>query len=278
MPGGCGPARAIVPPLLRMAATTLVTQHGCDSHVEDRSHTWRSQWTARVLCGPARVVPRALLRPVAAEVVADTRWSTWCREPGPTCSPRQPGYPSIPRPRCRSRGGSVMIRFGRRGPARMTDGNTAEYDDWSAGYDPETGSTRPSWRPGGLVFPWHGIDLVGDLLPHQSHAHLRCGHAVLTDRVVEHATGTARSGAMSTKGQSGGLGEVRFLTVAEGVASAMRVSKMTVYGLVHASTLPAIQVRPVLPDSRAGRFRPARLVRPSGRRARSASRRLAGGG
>ena len=46
---------------------------------------------------------------------------------------------------------------------------------------------------------------------------------------------------MSTMGQGGGLGEVRFLTVAE-VASAMRVSKMTVYRLVHAGTLPAVQV------------------------------------
>jgi excisionase family DNA binding protein len=48
-------------------------------------------------------------------------------------------------------------------------------------------------------------------------------------------------GAMSTMGQDGPLGEVRFLTVAE-VASAMRVSKMTVYRLVHAGTLPAVQV------------------------------------
>ena len=47
--------------------------------------------------------------------------------------------------------------------------------------------------------------------------------------------------AMSTMGQGGPLGEVRFLTVAE-VASAMRVSKMTVYRLVHAGTLPAVQV------------------------------------
>jgi excisionase family DNA binding protein len=46
--------------------------------------------------------------------------------------------------------------------------------------------------------------------------------------------------AMSTMGHSA-LGEVRFLTVAE-VASAMRVSKMTVYRLVHAGTLPAVQV------------------------------------
>ena len=37
------------------------------------------------------------------------------------------------------------------------------------------------------------------------------------------------------------LSEVRFLTVAE-VASVMRVSKMTVYRLVHNGDLPAVQV------------------------------------
>ena len=37
------------------------------------------------------------------------------------------------------------------------------------------------------------------------------------------------------------LAEVRFLTVAE-VAAIMRVSKMTVYRLVHAGDLPAVRV------------------------------------
>ncbi len=37
-----------------------------------------------------------------------------------------------------------------------------------------------------------------------------------------------------------GLHEVRFLTVAE-VAAVMRVSKMTVYRMVHAGELPAIR-------------------------------------
>ncbi|GAB3686585.1 helix-turn-helix domain-containing protein [Angustibacter aerolatus] len=37
------------------------------------------------------------------------------------------------------------------------------------------------------------------------------------------------------------LGEVRFVTVAE-VAAIMRVSKMTVYRLVHAGDLPAVRV------------------------------------
>ena len=38
-----------------------------------------------------------------------------------------------------------------------------------------------------------------------------------------------------------GLGQVRFLTVAE-VAAIMRVSKMTVYRLVHNGELPAVRV------------------------------------
>ncbi len=37
------------------------------------------------------------------------------------------------------------------------------------------------------------------------------------------------------------LGQVKFLTVAE-VAQIMRVSKMTVYRLVHAGNLPAVKV------------------------------------
>ena len=43
------------------------------------------------------------------------------------------------------------------------------------------------------------------------------------------------------KGGGGDISAVRFLTVAE-VASVMRVSKMTVYRLVHAGELPAVRV------------------------------------
>jgi excisionase family DNA binding protein len=45
--------------------------------------------------------------------------------------------------------------------------------------------------------------------------------------------------ASPTSGE--GLAEVKFLTVAE-VAAAMRVSKMTVYRLVHGGELPALRV------------------------------------
>ena len=39
----------------------------------------------------------------------------------------------------------------------------------------------------------------------------------------------------------GDMSEARFLTIAE-VAAKMRVSKMTVYRLVHAGELPAVQI------------------------------------
>ena len=42
-------------------------------------------------------------------------------------------------------------------------------------------------------------------------------------------------------GNSGDISEVKFLTVAE-VATVMRVSKMTVYRLVHNGELPAVRV------------------------------------
>jgi excisionase family DNA binding protein len=46
---------------------------------------------------------------------------------------------------------------------------------------------------------------------------------------------------MASRSGSDALSEIRFLTVAE-VAAAMRVSKMTVYRLVHGGELPAVRV------------------------------------
>ncbi len=46
---------------------------------------------------------------------------------------------------------------------------------------------------------------------------------------------------MAPSNNSGDISEVKFLTVAE-VATVMRVSKMTVYRLVHSGELPAVRV------------------------------------
>jgi excisionase family DNA binding protein len=51
----------------------------------------------------------------------------------------------------------------------------------------------------------------------------------------------ARREADAMPASSADLSELRFLTVAE-VAAMMRVSKMTVYRLVHGGTLPAVRV------------------------------------
>lgn len=48
-------------------------------------------------------------------------------------------------------------------------------------------------------------------------------------------------GQKMTNTAPGDISEVKFLTVAE-VAAVMRVSKMTVYRLVHAGDLPAVRV------------------------------------
>jgi excisionase family DNA binding protein len=55
------------------------------------------------------------------------------------------------------------------------------------------------------------------------------------------ATASASPSARPAAVDDAGLSEVRFLTVAE-VASVMRVSKMTVYRLVHSGELPAVRV------------------------------------
>jgi excisionase family DNA binding protein len=57
----------------------------------------------------------------------------------------------------------------------------------------------------------------------------------------ESAQSTSPQSTSQTAPSRAPLSDVRFLTVAE-VAAAMRVSKMTVYRLVHAGDLPAVRV------------------------------------
>jgi excisionase family DNA binding protein len=50
-----------------------------------------------------------------------------------------------------------------------------------------------------------------------------------------------RDGATAMPHEHGDISDVKFLTVAE-VAAMMRVSKMTVYRIVHGGDLPAVRV------------------------------------
>jgi excisionase family DNA binding protein len=72
----------------------------------------------------------------------------------------------------------------------------------------------------------------------------RSTQAAPTGRKRADSTGSRKPSQKESTGAGSpadGLAEVRFLTVAE-VAGAMRVSKMTVYRLVHGGELPAVRV------------------------------------
>jgi acetoin utilization protein AcuC len=168
LPPGTGDAgwlrafHAVVPPLLReFAPDVLVTQHGCDSHIEDPlAHLMLTvdgqraaylalhelahevsggRWVATGGGGYAlvEVVPRAwthLLaivggRPLDPETLTPDAWRAHVRDV-----------------------------LGRTPPHRLTDGRSIAWRDWSEGYDPETWLDRAIHATRTEIFPWHGLD------------------------------------------------------------------------------------------------------------------------
>jgi acetoin utilization protein AcuC len=168
LPPGTGDAgwlrafHAIVPDVVRaFRPSVLVTQHGCDSHVEDPlAHLTKTvdgqraaylalhdlahevcggKWVATGGGGYAiiDVVPRAwthLLAIVAGQPIdpATAVPESWREE--------------------------VRIRLGRVAPLRMTDGRDAAYTDWSSGYNPETWLDRSIKASRDASFPLLGLD------------------------------------------------------------------------------------------------------------------------
>jgi acetoin utilization protein AcuC len=143
------------------APQVLVTQHGCDSHMEDPlAHLMLSvdgqrasylalhdlahevcegKWVVTGGGGYAlvEVVPRAwthLLAIVAGHPIDPaTETPTGWRD-------------------------HVSSTLGRRAPSRMTDGRTPLWRDWSEGYDPDTWLDRSIHATRQEIFPWHGLD------------------------------------------------------------------------------------------------------------------------
>jgi acetoin utilization protein AcuC len=153
---------AVVPPLLReFRPDVLVTQHGCDSHMNDPlAHMMLSvdgqraaymalhelahevaggRWVATGGGGYSvvDVVPRAWTHLLA---IVSGR-------------PLEPTLATPPRWRAH-----VEQLTGATAPFRMTDGRTPAYRDWSGGYDPETWLDRAIHATRMEVFPLHGID------------------------------------------------------------------------------------------------------------------------
>ncbi|MFF1815921.1 acetoin utilization protein AcuC [Kribbella sp. NPDC058245] len=168
LPPGTGDAgwlrafHAIVPDVVRaFRPSILVTQHGCDSHVEDPlAHLTKTvdgqraaylalhdlahevtdgKWVATGGGGYAiiDVVPRAWSHLLA--IVAG-----------------KPVDPQTPVPEAWRE--EVQIRFGRVAPLRMTDGRDPEYIDWSTGYNPDTWLDRSIKATRDICFPYLGLD------------------------------------------------------------------------------------------------------------------------
>jgi acetoin utilization protein AcuC len=153
---------AVVPPVLReWQPEVLVTQHGCDGHINDplahmmltvdgqraaydalhglAHEVCDGRWVVTGGGGYAivEVVPRAWTHLLA--VVAG--------HPLDPLTPTPEGWRQ-----------HVATRLGVVAPLRMTDGRTPAYRDWSGGYDPETWLDRAIHATRTEVFPLHGLD------------------------------------------------------------------------------------------------------------------------
>lgn len=153
---------AVVPDLLReFRPDVLVTQHGCDSHVEDPlAHL--------MLTVDGQRAAYLALHDLAHEV-CDGRWvvtggggyalvdvvpRAWTHllaivggAPLDPLTATPDGWRD-----------HVRTSLGRVAPHRMTDGRTPAYRDWSGGYDPDSWLDRAINATRTAVFPLHGLD------------------------------------------------------------------------------------------------------------------------
>jgi acetoin utilization protein AcuC len=153
---------AVVPPLLReFEPEVLVTQHGCDSHIEDplahmmltvdgqRAAYLALHDLAHEVCGGKWVVTGG--GGYAVVDVVPRAWTHLLAIVG-----GDPVDPQTPTPQAWRE--HVQILLGRTAPFRMTDGRTPVFRDWSQGYDPGTWLDRAINATREAAFPLNGLD------------------------------------------------------------------------------------------------------------------------
>jgi acetoin utilization protein AcuC len=153
---------AVVPPLLReFSPDVLVSQHGCDSHVEDPlAHLMltvdghRAAYLALHELAHEVSDGRWLVTGGGGYAVVDVVPRSWTHLLAIVAgAPLDPATPTPVGWRAH-----VQQLLGRSAPQRMTDGGTAAYRDWVAGYDPSVWLDRAVQATRDAVFPWHGLD------------------------------------------------------------------------------------------------------------------------
>ncbi|HZJ04143.1 MAG TPA: acetoin utilization protein AcuC [Nocardioidaceae bacterium] len=170
LPPGTGDAgwlrafHAVVPPLVReFAPDILVTQHGCDSHIEDplahlmltvdgqRAANLALHELAHDTCGGRWVVTGG--GGYAIVDVVPRSWTHLLAIVGGSPLDPQTLTPEDWREH-------VRTSLGRRSPHRLTDGRTPDYRDWAMGYDPSTWLDRAVHATREATFPLNGLDYL----------------------------------------------------------------------------------------------------------------------
>jgi acetoin utilization protein AcuC len=154
---------AVVPPLLtEFAPDVLVTQHGCDSHMDDplahlmltvdgqRAASLALHELAHEVCG-GRWVATGGGGYAIVEVVPRTWTHLLAVIAGSPLDPATPvpwGWRQ-----------HVAAATGRVAPSTMSDGRDPVYTPWSSGYNPDSWLDRCVEQCRREVFPWHGLDV-----------------------------------------------------------------------------------------------------------------------
>ncbi len=153
---------AVVPPLVReFAPDILVTQHGCDSHIEDplahlmltvdgqRATYLALHDLAHEVCDGKWVVTGG--GGYAVVDVVPRAWTHLLAIVGGTPLDPHTQTPEGWREH-------VQTLLGRVAPFRLTDGRAPAYRDWSGGYDPATWLDRAIHATREAAFPLNGLD------------------------------------------------------------------------------------------------------------------------
>jgi acetoin utilization protein AcuC len=139
----------------------LVTQHGCDSHIEDplahlmltvdgqRASYLALHDLAHELCDGRWVATGG--GGYAIVDVVPRAWSHLLSIVG-----GKPLDPHTPTPE--SWRAHVLTLLGQTAPFRMTDGRTPAYRDWAEGYDPSSWLDRAINATREATFPLNGLD------------------------------------------------------------------------------------------------------------------------
>ncbi|NUR08403.1 MAG: acetoin utilization protein AcuC [Nocardioidaceae bacterium] len=153
---------AVVPPLVReFAPDVLVTQHGCDSHIEDPlAHMMltvdgqRAAYVALHELAHETAGGRWVATGGGGYAVVDVVPRAWTHllsivngSPVDPATETPPGWRE-----------HVQMLLGRTAPYRMTDGRTPAYRDWSGGYDPSVWLDRAINATREAAFPLNGLD------------------------------------------------------------------------------------------------------------------------